>query len=250
MMTDAIISPEKNAKAVITLWQESINSALNDTAWRFWDGEIQRTVDAYNKHLADTPGYQPLSGTLIKAVLWAETGARHGEWYTRPMRGGASNDDGLCAFLRGTEGGELIIPPAWKLLLLSGSVRTRPEYTLRADVGYLLKRMALFSHQSIVAAGGKIFDITVKPGDSIEKIARHQGATVEVMLRLNPGADLSRLHAGQVLKCRRASIKRCITGWRAMEAETIAQRYGSDDPLYATKLRYAFEVIEKGKAAA
>lgn len=248
MTTDNVTAPANAFGTAFEKWRDGIDNAPGDPRWSSWDCEIQRTVDAYNSHLAAASGYPSLSWTLIKAVLWVETGAGSSEWHVRPMQTGVGDDEGMAAFLSGKEGGELIIPPAWKLLLLSSTVRQRPEYNIRAGAGYLLMRMAHFSHQSMVAADGKIFDVTIKSGDSLAKIARQQGSTLDIMLRLNPEMNPALLPPGKTVKCQKASIRRTITGWRAFNAETIAQRYnGGSDPLYANKLKYALEIIEKGK---
>ena len=248
MTTDDAIAAKKDLKTGFAKWQHGINQAQDDAKWSYWDCEIQRTVDAYNSHLNATPGYPSLNWKIIKAMVWVETGASHVEWHSRPMQIGVPGDQGLAAFLSGKEGGELIIPSKWKLLLHSSAVRERPEYNIRAGVGYLLMRIANFSHQSTLVADNQIFEVTVKPGDNLAKIARQQGSTIDTMLALNPQVNPALLRPGQVLNCRKASVKRTITGWRTINAETIARRYnGGGDPNYAKKLKYALEIIEKGK---
>ena len=250
MTTDMATAAARAPGIDFETWRDGISQAPGDPAWHYWDSEILLAVDAYNRHLAATAGYRPLSWTLIKAMLWVDTGAGHGEWRTRPMQIGSRGDKSLTTFLSGKEGGELIIPPAWKLLLLSGAVRNRPEYTLRAGIGYLLMRMANFSHQSIAAPDSKVFDVTVKPGDSIAKIARQQSSTPDALLALNPQINPALLRPGQVLKCRKASLRRTITGWRTINADAIARDVNrAGDPHYARKLRYALEMIEKGRDA-
>lgn len=248
MTTDDATAAKEDLKTGFEKWQDGINKAQDDPKWSSWDCEIQRTVDAYNSHLNTTPGYQPLSWKIIKAMAWVGISAGRGEWHSSPMQIDFPGDKGLVAFLSGKEGGELIIPPKWKLLLHSSTVRKRPEYNIRAGVGYLLMRMANFSHQNTLAADNKIFEVTVKPGDNLAKIARQQGSTIDTLLALNPQLNPALLRPGQVLHCRKASVKRTITGWRTINADTIAQRYnGGGDPSYAKKLKYVLEIIEKGK---
>ncbi len=119
-------------------WQDGINKAVNNSKWDYWDCEIQRTVMAYNRHLARSAGYVSLNWKLIKAMVWVEMGANHSEWCFRPMQIGVKGDPGMKSFLFGKEGGALILPPVWKTILTADSVRTNPENNIRAGVGYLL----------------------------------------------------------------------------------------------------------------
>jgi hypothetical protein len=97
-------------------------------------------------------------------------------------------------------------------------------------------------------ADSKVYEITVKAGDSVDKIAKSQGSTIDTLKKLNPTAAV--LRSGQVLKCQKASIRRVITSWRHISATSIAQRYnGGGDPNYAKKLDYALMLVRKGEAA-
>lgn len=117
------------------------------------------------------------------------------------------------------------------------------------DIGYLLMRMANYEHRSVPATDTKIHEVTVKAGDSLDKIARAQGTTLEVLTKLNPTAGV--LRPGQVLKYQKASIQRVISGWRPLSTTQIAQRYnGGGDPNYAKKLDFALEQVRKAKGAA
>jgi hypothetical protein len=127
--------------------------------------------------LSSVAGYRLLDWQLIKAMLWTETGAAHAEWNSRPMQIGVPGDPGLTSFLSGQEGGDLILPPNWKGKLTTGSVRTISTHNIRAGVGYLLMRMANFEHKSVPASDTNTYDVTVKAGDSLEKIAKAQGST-------------------------------------------------------------------------
>ncbi|WP_332451123.1 hypothetical protein [Burkholderia ubonensis] len=136
---------QEPAKTAFEKWQDDINKAADDVNWGTWDYEIQIAVNEYNRHLSGTAGYNPLDWHLIKAMLWVETGANSSEWKIKPMQIGVSGDPGLTSFLSGNEGGDLILPPAWKGQLTSGSARTMPAHNIRAGIGYLLMRMATLS---------------------------------------------------------------------------------------------------------
>ena len=229
-------------------WQDGINKAVGDAKWNSWDCEIQTAINEYDRHLSGTAGYLPLDWQIIKAMTWVESGANHAEWKSKPMQIGVTGDPGMASLLSSQEGGDLILPPAWKGRLTAGSVRTIPAHNIRAGIGYLLMRMASFEYRSTLAADTKIYQVTVKPGDSLDKIAKVQGSTVEVLQKLNPTAGA--LRPGQVLVYQRASVQRAITSWRRISTALIAQRYnGGGDPLYAKKLDHALSLVREGKAA-
>ncbi|MCW7540458.1 lytic transglycosylase [Aquabacterium sp. A7-Y] len=230
-------------------WQDGLARAVGDAKWNAYDCEVEMAVGEFNRHLGGTSGYRPLDWQLIKAMLWTESGAEHAEWKVKPMQIGVAGDPGLMALLSGKEGGELIIPPTWSGLLTAGSVRSMPSHNIRAGIAYLLMRMANFEHKSVAAEDGQIHEVTVKAGDSFDKIAKAQGTTIDVLKQLNPSGSV--LRVGQVLKYKKASVRRVITGWRHINTASIAQRYnGGGDPNYAKKLDYALTLIRKGKAAA
>jgi hypothetical protein len=205
-------------------------------------------VGEYNVHLQATAGYRPLDWRLIKAMLWTETGANNPEWKTKPMQIGVRGDPGMDVLLSGKEGADLILPPASKGRMTAGTIRSIPSHNIRAGVGYLLVKMAYYEYQSVVSSAATLEEVTVKAGDSLEKIARAHRSTAEILAKLNP--DVQTLRAGQLLKCQPGSVKRVITGWRQLTPVVIAQRYnGGGDPTYAAKLDFAMDLIQKGKEA-
>lgn len=154
----------------------------------------------------------------------------------------------MTSLLSGNEGGDLILPPIWKGRLTVSSVRSISAYNIRAGIGYLLMKMANYEYRSVLSTDTKVYEVIVKPGDSLDKIAKAQGSTIEVMKKLNPAANA--LRPGQHLKCQKASVQRVITSWRHISTTLIAQRYnGGRDPNYAKKLDYALSLMRKGKAA-
>lgn len=230
-------------------WQDGLKKAVGNAKWDEWDCEIQLAVNQYNRHLAGTTGYIPLNWHLIKAMLWVETGAERSEWKTNPMQIGVSGDPGLTAFLSGTEGGDLILPPALKGRLTAASARIIPAYNIRAGIGYLLMRMATFEYRSVLAADVNIYEVMVKPGDSLDRIAKNNSSTIDVLKNLNPTANI--LRPGQILKYQKASVRRVITGWRQLSTSSIALRYNSmrRDPNYAKKMDFALDLVRKGEGA-
>lgn len=229
-------------------WQDGIDKAVGDTRWDSWDCEIRMAVDEYNRHLSGIAGYRPLDWQLIKAMLWVESGAADSEWNSKPMRIGVSGDPGLASLLSGNEGGDLILPPAWKGQLTMGSVRSMPAHNIRAGIGYLLMKTAHYEYRSVSNADVKIYEVIVKPGDSLDKIAKAQATTVDALRKLNPTATV--LRPGQALKYQKASVQRVITSWRQISTTLIAQRYnGGGDFNYAAKLDYALKAMQKRTGA-
>ncbi|RDU95189.1 LysM domain-containing protein [Trinickia dinghuensis] len=175
-------------------------------------------------------------------MLWVETGADDPEWERKPIQIGVPGDPGLMSLLSGREGGDRILPPSWKGLLTPGSVRAIPAHNIRAGIAYLLMRMAKFEHGSVVGADKRIYEVSINPGDSFDRVAKTQGTTVDILKKLNPTANT--LRPGHSLKYQKASVQRVIVGWRPISATSIAQRYnGGGDPNYAKKLDLALELV-------
>ncbi|WP_447741917.1 LysM peptidoglycan-binding domain-containing protein [Variovorax boronicumulans] len=226
-------------------WAEGVDKA--DDQWNAYDCEIRSAVNEYNMHLSRTPGYVPLDWQVVKAMLWVETGAKALAWKSRPMQIGHIEDAGLMALLGDREGGDLVVPPSLRVSLSASSVRAEPVPNIRAGIGYLLMRMATFEFKSLLNADDKVYEVTVKDGDSLERIARAQGSTPEVMKKLNPSAHL--LKAGQVLKYQKAAVRKVITGWMPLTPSRIATRYNVGDPDYARKMDHALPAVRKAKEA-
>ena len=174
-------------------WCAGLAKAVDDPKWGFWDCETQVAVGEYNKHLAATPGFVALDWQLVKSMLWTETGANSPQWRTKPLQIGVPGDPGLSSLLGGKEGGELILLPEWQSRLTANAVKTIPEYNLRAGIGFLLMRLSNSEYRTVVADGATITKVTVKSGDSLDKIARAQGSTTDLLKRLNPAAAVLRV---------------------------------------------------------
>jgi hypothetical protein len=229
-------------------WRDGINPASGNAEWNRWDCEIQMAVNDYNRHLSGTSGYRPLDWQLIKALLWVETGGQSHEWKKKPMQIGVAGDPGLTSLLSGKEGGNLILPPNIRGRLTIASARTIPEYNIRAGIGYLLMRMAIFETRTVVDADSKVYETAVKAGDSLEKVAKDKGSTVEILKKLNPTANV--LRPGRSLRYQEASTQLAIASWRHISTAANAQRYnGGRDPNYAVKLDYALELVRKENKA-
>jgi LysM repeat protein len=240
---------QAEARSGLERWQDGLNKGVDDPAWSAYDCELKTAVSEFNRHLARTPNFRKLDWRLIKSMLWVETGAASPEWKTRPMQIGVPGDPGLTALLSDVEGGDLILYGTWRKRLTVGTVRTLPTHNIHAGIAYLLMRLAIFEHKSVVDPRSTgAYKVTVQAGDSLAKIAKKHGSTIDIHKQLNGPSSV--LKPGQILKVEKGSIMRVITGWRLVSTATIAQRYnGGGDPLYANKLEYAFGLVKNGKEA-
>lgn len=231
-------------RAAFEAWQDGVSKAAGNRKWDAYDRDIRMIVGEFNRHLGHTPGFPSLDWKLIKAMIWTETGAASAEWKTRPIQIGVPGDPGVSSLLSGKEGAELILPPDWRAGLTPGIVRTMPVHNIRAGVGYLLMRMAIYENRSVAANGSAVQEVAIKHGDSLDRIAKARGSTVEILKKLNPGAAI--LKPGGILKYQEGSVERVIIGWRPFTTAMVAQRYnGGGDPDYAKKLDFALGIVRK-----
>lgn len=236
------------AKSKYDMWADGINAAAGNSDWDSWDCEIKQALSEYNQHLQGVAGYVPPDWRFIKSMLWVESGAAHAQWKIKPMQIGVIGDPGLAAFLSDDEGGELILPPLWKGRLTQQTARTNPTHNIRAGIGYLLMRMAYFGHQEELSADPTYYEGEVAKGGSLSQVASDYGTTVDELRRSNP--RMGTLQPGQKLRFRKASIKKVITGWRALTSQLALTRYnGEGDSNYARKIEHAMTIVRTGKEA-
>jgi hypothetical protein len=232
------------------LWQATIDASIKDPRWHEYDCDLQRIAGEFNRHLSGSRGYFPLDWHIIKAMIWTESdGPDNPAWRNNPMQIGNSGDPGLAALLSWKEGGDLIMPDDLKRTLTTTSARGSAQMNIRAGTAYLLMRMARFDVGTILyEKDHKVYEIVVKAGDSLDKIARTNGSTVDTLKTLNPGAFV--LKPGQTLKYQKAAIRKIIVGWNMVTTSYVAIRYNVGDPAYAKKLDYCLVVMRKSSATA
>jgi LysM repeat protein len=120
-----------------------------------------------------------------------------------------------------------------------------PETNVEAGVAYLLMRAATSVVKSVPdPLDIKGSEITVKAGDSLEKIAKANSTTVDMLKALNPGAG-AMIRPGQVLKSKKATMQRKISSWAQITTEFVARTYNTSDPLYKRKLDYCLSIMPK-----
>ena len=113
---------------------------------------------------------------------------------------------------------------------------------IRAGTAYLLMRLARFNTVSVIEVLDSVHTIEVRRGDTLSKIARTNGTTVETLKALNREAVA--LSPGMMLKFKKAAMRKMIAGWDQVTTSRIAQRYNVGDPSYAGKLNYCLAVMK------
>jgi LysM repeat protein len=237
-MATTTASPPKTA---YQKWQDTVAGGKTDTRWAGYDAKIKLVVADFNTRLGSTTGYKPLDWRLVKAMVWVESGGPdNAAWKLRPMQIGNPGDAGLAALLSDKEGGEIILTPEMKKRLTTGS---SGEANIEAGTAYLLMRAASYATKSVPdATDTQIREVIVHAGDSLDKIARANTSTVEMLVSLNPGAT-GIIKPGQKLKVRKAALRKLITGWQALTTAFAAKRYNIRDPKYQEKLDYCLGLM-------
>ncbi len=176
-------------------------------------------------------------------MVWTESGGPENRaWRSNPIQIGNPGDPGLRALLSDKEGGTLIIPDEYKDKLTIATVASTPRMNICAGVGYLLMRLATYAIATVpYERDKKTYEVAVKAGDSIDRIARANSTTIDTIKSLNAG--IHTLHAGQTLKYRKAAVQKIIVRWSMATPSTIASRYNIGDPDYARKLEHCLAVM-------
>ena len=225
-------------------WADSVSKAEANPQWQDYDRDIQDIVDAYNSHLAKTPGYVPLDWQMVKAMLFVETGAGHpGDWSSRPMQIGNTYDPGLQTLLLSGDKLALIVPDRLRVNLTSASATTDGRMNIVAGVGYLLLRAARWGRGTKIT-GARVLHIIVGKHDSLWHIARSVGTTEPLLLKMNPSIKAYNLKPGTILNYQKAQDGDVILGWAELDSGNIARLYnGKDVQDYTLKLDYAYALI-------
>ena len=225
-------------------WTKTMDDGVTNKAWDKYDPTIRTEVADYNKRLASSPGFVAFDWLKLKAVLWVESGGPSSSaWTTRPMQIGNAGDPGYAVLKGGKEAAPLVMSPALKEDIRTGSIST-PDLNVRAGIAYAVTRLAKTDIKSVDdPTDAKIYEYTVVSGDNPSSIARDVGTTLEVFRRLNPSAIV--LKVGQKVKYQKASLQRVLTGWLPLTVGNLALRYNSGDGAYAQKLQYVLDLFPK-----
>lgn len=231
-------------------WRDTIDGAIADKAWDEYDYIIVSEISECNTRLKINVDWR-----LIKAMIWVESGGPKSEhWKKRVMQIGNPGDAGSQVIragaldnVRTSEGSELVMSKATKTALGTGKF-DEPKNNILAGIAYLLTRMASTEWKTVLdTQDPRELEYQVVAGDSFDRIAKKVGTTIDVLQQMNPKSKI--LHAKDVLKYKKAQIKRLITSWRTFDTATIAARYNTakGDTNYACKLEYALDAMKKLK---
>ena len=226
-------------------WKQTVDDGVSNKKWDEYDHLIKSEIDEYNRRFVATPRFVTLDWKIFKAVVWVESGGpANPAWTTRPMQIGNKGDPGYAVLRDGKEAANLIMSDKLKKDI-AGNIN-KPELNIRAGIAYALTRLVTTEMQSVDdPKDAMVRDYTVVQGDSLDRIAKKVGSTVASLQKLNPTAKI--LQPKQVLKYRKASIQRVITGWMAVTTANLASRYNVGDPSYQEKLDYVLSLFTKLK---
>lgn len=225
-------------------WVNTTEAALRDPRSQVYDNLIRQELAEYNRRFTATPGFVPLNFRIFKAMLLVESGGpMKAEWYTQPFQIGNAGDAGHGVLQRGSEGSVLVMSPQLRDDVRKHSIFD-PALNIRAGVAYVLTRMIeTRSTSHVLPSEQAIHTYVVEVGDSLERISRRVGSTVDNLRQNNPHLG-SNLRPGQLVAYQKADMRPIITGWRSITPESLMARYnGNKDALYARKIKYILDRI-------
>ena len=242
-MSPSAVKTPSPQKTPYEKWQDTLRAGKTDSRWAKYDGLVEATVNEFNARLTKVgTSYRTLDKRLIKAMVWVESGGPdNAAWSTRPMQMGNPGDPGMAALLGGKEGGDLILTAEQRRALAAGV--GNPAANILAGTAYLLMRAASFAHKSVASTtDAKVYEVTVTAGDNLEKIAKANGTTVDMLQGSNPAAK-AMIKPGQMLKFRKASVLQVITGWQTVNTAFAANKYNVGDTNYKAKLEFCLSLM-------
>ena len=202
---------------------------FEDSLFATYDDEIIRYTEQWNNEYEDVPGFTPLDPNLVKAMVLQESGghrktaykldpmqiANMGDWALRVLR------DGLEASV--PEGGydELDrvkeTPGRWVTVERNGKKkkmwvwdykeaegRINANLSIEYGTRWLFQKAFKFGKRTVQDESSPIKSYEVKPGDSLSKIAKRCGTTVDVLVDYNGIEKPDSIRVGQTLTYRPA----------------------------------------------
>lgn len=215
-----------------------------------YEAFVKKAVDNVNANLKPTA---PLEYKTVMAMIAKETGSdehRQTAFKYDPMQIANQGDYALDILANGKEGIgvlEKALGMGFRSLLdgvrhtqrkkgkwdYSGSKMTG-EKSILGGVAYLAHKAAIYGTKEEEI--GEILKTSVRRGDSLSKIAKREGTTIETLRKHNPNANPNKLRAGQELQYRKAKIVPCITGWRSWD-EAVKRYNGGGNPNYLKEVK-------------
>ena len=226
-------------------WKDTVDRAKTDARWDAYDANIRVEITAYQARLNKVPNFVSPGFSILKALLWTESGGPDNvSWTTRPMQIGNAGDPAYDVLKAAAEGSKLIMDATLQSELKTGNINT-PSVNMRAGIAYLYTRLGKYAIRSVRDGTEKApMTHTVAAGDTYSKIASTKGTTVDELKTSNPTVDPAKLQVGKTLKFYKAANTMVLSGWRNPDSKTVAARYnGGGDPNYAAKLDYILAFV-------
>jgi hypothetical protein len=238
---DVTIEPDKGTIKALA------KNRLVDSRWSEYDQKIKTEVSTLNKKFAaTTPNFKELDWRKVKAMVWVEVqaGPDSDAWKSNPLQIGNAGDPGLPALKEGKEHTDLIVSDELRTKLKQLG-KMNAEIGLKAGVAWLFRKAAKFEHKEVVDSAASS-TYTMKAGDTLEKIARDQGTTIDILMKDNAidAAAAKKLQPGKVLKFRKAHKQWQISGWQDWD-QAIKDYNGGGDPKYLDKVTNEFKKIAR-----
>lgn len=234
-------------------WLNTIEDGVTNVAWDAHDPILMSEVDSLNTRLpARIPSFSRIDWRLAKAMLWVESGGpsrfnnntkrfeSNPSWSGRVLQIGNAGDPAYGVVKDKKDRVSLVVDEQFNPNV---SIET-PGNNIKFGLIYLVQKHVSAKWDSVVdPRDSRRYEITAKPGDSLDKIARDVGSTTDLLKRLNPGKDRM-LRPGDKVQYQKAALRLVATGWTAVTTATIAERYnGGGDSNYKAKLDHVIEVL-------
>ena len=182
----------------------------------------------------------------FKAILLVESGGPASPaWTKRVMQIGNPGDPALSVLRSKGQHSDLIMNADLQSRLTDPKQFSidDPSLNIQAGIAYAFVRAAVFTTSWAVLDPSNLFSHTVKSGDSLYQIARHEQTSIEQLKTDNP--TLAKvLRPGAVLKFHHGHNVTTISGWKPMNSKFFATQYnGGGDPNYAAKVEFVYGLL-------
>lgn len=208
-----------------------------------------KIIDKHYRKYAEKLGNLPFSQEAVKAVMRVESGNSKAFFYD-PMQIANEGDPALDVLINSLENTYLITDEEFRKKLKTKKktpwIKTKkagyrdysrsnmePETSIEGGIAWLIHKAAVYSFRDIEE--GEFFAYRAEKGDTLDRIAKKQGTTMNTILKYNPETNAKSLRAGEILSLKKARARAYISGWRSQE-DAIKRYNGGGDPHYVRKV--------------
>ena len=231
--------------AVSEDWKSTMAVAVKSKSATDYDSLIKTTLDDYTKRFAPLSFWRLPDAKIFKAVVLVESGGpANAAWTKRAMQIGNPGDAALSVLRSKGQHSDLIMNTDLQSRLTDPKQFSidDPSLNIQAGIAYAFVRAAVFK-TSWVADPSKLFSHTVKSGDSLYEIARHEHTSVEQIKTDNPSLGKF-LRPKVVLKFHHGNNVTIISGWARMDSDFFTTQYnGGGDVNYKAKVDYVYSLL-------